>query len=746
MNQLMKSKRNNCYFMQSCWIWFGVLMYILLAAWSGQIIAAPAPTNTLRALDIQAQTDGRLIVKATLDQPIVTSPDGVLLNNPDRLYFDLKQVVSELKRTDQLSGRGVIKSVDIVPAEGRTRLVMNLSKTVKYETSTEDNHLLISLMDSESDDLSSHAAIARLDEEEADFLVPPSSSGTGGSFNNADLKFVQMRDKVQLSVRGVDFYRGTQGEGRVEVELSQPGAVVNVHSQGGRLLIEFMKAYLPPNLERRLNVLDFATPVQTIETVARKDNVQMIIEPTGHWEHTSYQSGNSFTIEVRSVVESDEVPVYKKLVDGGYTGEKLSLNFQDVEIRSVLQVIADFTDLNIIASDSVKGNLTLRLKEVPWDQALDIVLQTGDLDKRKVGNVIFVAPREEMASREKMLLEQNQQITELEVLQTEAFRLNYRTASSIPLKGILSQRGSVEVDDISNTLTVTDIPTRLAEVARHVANLDTQVRQVMIETRIVEATETFSRNLGARFGIQTAARTRSNGDHGRRLGISGNLASSGDLASGASPAPGGENLNVNLPAAALAGVAGGPAALGLSLIKINNGTLIDLELSALESDSQGRVIASPRLVTANRVEASIEQGTEIPFQTISVTRPQIEFKKAVLGLKVTPQITPDDNIIMKLQVNQDTRGENTPAGPAIDTKQIVTEVLVENGGTVVIGGIFEQVEKRDRNQVPLLGDIPVLGNLFKNSAKRDDRRELLIFVTPRILNENLSNTIRSALN
>lgn len=696
--------------------WRGLLASMLLIAWAAQ--AATTSANTLRAVDVSSQTDGRTVVKLTLDEPVAVPPAGVLLNDPDRLYFDLEQIDSALGKSGKLSGRGVVKNIDVVPADGRTRLVMDLSKAVAHEARIEGNHLLISLKANEVAD----ASISR-----------PAVSASG------------LAGRGSLSLRDIDFHRGTQGEGRVEMELSQPGAVVNVHSHGSRLLVEFAKTYLPPNLERRLNVLDFATPVQSIETVARDGYVQVIIEPKGRWEHTSWQTGTSFVVEVRPVAEAEDVPIHKKLIDGGYTGEKLSLNFQDVEIRSILQVIADFTDLNIIASDSVKGNLTLRLKDVPWDQALDIVLQTSDLDKRRVGNVIYVAPREEMASREKLQLEQNQQITDLEVLQTEAFKLNYRTASSIPLKGILSQRGSVEVDDISNTLTVTDIPTRLAEVARHVANLDTQVRQVMIETRIVEATDTFSRSLGARFGVQKETRMGTN-RHGRNhLGISGNLDNSSDLAAGALPG-GGDNLNVNLPAAALAGAAGGPAALGLSLIKINNGTLINLELSALESDSKGRVIASPRLVTANRVEASIEQGTEIPFQTISVTRPQIQFKKAVLGLKVTPQITPDDNIIMKLQVNQDTRGENTPAGPAIDTKQIVTEVLVENGGTVVIGGIFEQVEKHDRNQVPFLGDIPLLGNLFKNTLKRDDKRELLIFVTPRILNENLGNNIRSALN
>lgn len=691
-------------------LWSGLVGIFLMSSFVG---AASAVKNNIRTLSVAVQTSGQLVVNVTLDQALETVPVGVQLNDPPRLYFDLEAVSNALDKSNKHESRGFLNSIDIVETDQRTRLVLNLSETVSHETQLAENQLLISL--------NGHDAAHK-------------------STIESSTAVAALQNESRLSLRDIDFRRGKQGEGRVEVELSQPGAVIDVHSRNGRLLVEFEKAYLPPNLARRLDVTDFAAPIQIIDTIERDGNVRMLIESQGHWEHTSLQTENRFVLEVRAAAEAEDIPIHKKLIDGGYTGEKLSLNFQDVEVRSILQVIADFTDLNIIASDSVQGNLTLRLKEVPWDQALDIVLQSNDLDKRRVGNVIFVAPREEMATREKLQLEQHQQISDLEVLHTEKFKLNYRTASSIPLKGILSQRGTVEVDDISNTLTITDIPTRLAEVAKHIADLDTQVRQVMIETRIVEATETFSRNLGARFGVQNATKMGN-----RNLGISGNLDNSSYLAAGGVPA-GGDNLNVNLPAAALAGVAGGPAALGLSLIKINNGTLINLELSALESDSKGRVIASPRLVTANRVEASIEQGTEIPFQTISATRPQIEFKKAVLGLKVTPQITPDDNIIMKLQVNQDTRGENTPAGPAIDTKQIITEVLVENGGTVVIGGIFEQVEKQDRNQIPLLGDVPILGNLFKNTAKRDDKRELLIFVTPRILNENLSNSIRSALN
>lgn len=699
------------------WLAFALLsLLIAVTVFPVNAAVKPSAQNTLRAMNISTDINGSVITKITFDQPLASPPTGIVLDNPARLYFDLSRVDSAIDHAGSVTGQGVLRDIQLAKTESRTRLVMNLHEVASHEAKIDGNDLLITLTGAtrSTKNAPSQPLIAR---------------------QNPD------QQQARLSLVDLDFRRGTQGEGQIKVDLSQPGAVIDVRRQGNRLHVEFMHAYLPSNLKRRLDVADFATPVRIIETRADKDRVSMLVEPQGNWEHSAFQSGTSFVLDIRNVASGEAMPIHKKLASGGYTGEKLSLNFQDVEIRAVLQVIADFTDLNIIASDSVKGNLTIRLKNVPWDQALDIVLQNHDLDKRRAGNVIFVAPREEMAAREKLQLEQQQQISELEVLQTETFRLNYRTASSIALKGIMSQRGTLEVDDISNTLTITDIPARLAEVAKHIANLDTQVRQVMIETRIVEATDTFARNLGARFGVQNATRISD-----RRLGISGNLDNSSELAGGAVTPSGGENLNVNLPAAALAGVAGGPAALGLSLIKINNGTLINLELSALESDSKGRVIASPRLVTANRVEASIEQGTEIPFQTVSVTRAQIQFKKAVLALRVTPQITPDDNIIMKLKINQDSRGENTPSGPAIDTKQIITEVLVENGGTVVIGGIFEQTEKTDRNRVPFLADIPILGYMFRNKAVRNDKRELLIFVTPRILNETLGDSIRSALN
>lgn len=689
-------------------------LILLFAFFQGFIVTADVLafgeitlSNRINAIEVASDRNRQIEVKVSFDEPIASAPAGVYLKNPDRIYFDFINTANGLGKRIKEVGDEDLPHIDVVHTGNRTRMVMNLSKPMTYETKIDGNHLLISL--------------SGLD------------AGGGASVSAPALTPIALQEEKRPSLQDIDFKRGLNGEGRVEVDLSVPGLGIDVLQQGNRIMVEFINAYLPPNLERRLDVVDFATPVQIIETSVKGQNVQMVIEPKGRWEHTSYQSGTKFMLEVKPIVESGDVPAHKRLLTGGYTGEKLSLNFQNVEVRSILQVLAEFTNLNIVASDSVKGNITLRLKEVPWDQALDIVLQSQELDKRRVGNVIFVAPREELAARERLELESRQQISELEPLSTETFKLNYRTASSIPLKGILSQRGTVEIDDISNTLTVTDIPIRLAEVAKHISNLDTAVRQVMIEARIVEAIDTFSRSLGARFGVKDASNIG-----GSRFGTSGNVEDSSAIAGGVTPS-GANPLNVNLPATALAGVAGGPITMGLSLIKINSNTLINLELSALESDNKGKVIASPRLVTANRVEAVIEQGTEIPYQIVSqLGRPQIQFKKAVLALRVTPQITPDDNIIMKLQVNQDTRGQETVAGPAIDTKQITTEVLVENGGTVVIGGIFEMVERQNTNRLPFIGEVPFLGNLFRNNLKRDDRRELLIFVTPRILNDDLS--------
>ena len=689
-------------------LWLGFIFYYVV---SGSVLAADqklltdTSQNSITNIDIMTVQGGVMLAKVTLDKPLDSEPIGVVMNNPDRIYFDFIDTTNGLEKGTLDIDEGYLSSINLVQVGDRTRLVLNLSMLVTHNVTIQDGALFIKLQ-TVSDQLAVQSSVEFADE---------------------------LPGKQENSLLDIDFRRGANGEGRIEVDLLHVGTGIDVRQKGDSVIVEFIKTNLPSNLERKFDVIDFATPIHSIETSVQGENVIMEIKSNGNWEHSARQTDTQFTIEVSALTEGEDKSVRKKLIDGGYAGEKLSLNFQNVDVRAVLQVIADFTELNIIASDTVGGSLTLRLKDVPWDQAFDIILQATGLDKRKTGNVIFVAPRKEMADKELLELEEQMQVTELEPVHTEAYQLNYRTASSISLEGILSNRGMVGIDDISNIMTVTDIAAKLVEVEEHVTRLDNPVRQVLIETRIVEAADTFTRNLGARFGVQGIK-----GIGNRNLAAGGTVQDSADLALGGGLSDT-DALNVNLPAAGVAGVLAGPATLGLSLIKVNNSSLINLELSALESDSKGRIVASPRLITANRVEAKIEQGVEIPFQMVSqLGRPRIRFKKAVLRLKVTPHITPDDNVIMKLDVNQDTRGEDTPAGPAINTKQISTEVLVGNGGTVVIGGIFERTEIKETNKIPLLGDIPLVGHIFRNTTKRDNKRELMIFVTPSILKESLN--------
>ena len=700
------------------WLKCGLLFAIILPTFAANpdpVSPTKAPRFSIEDISASTSSGNLLVIKVSMNQPLTNPPAGISLNNPARIYFDFPDTSNALGKSSQDMGEGALRSFNIAQSGNRTRLVMNLSKPLVYETKIEGKILFISLRD----------------------------ETTGNIVSGTTAHFAEDRTSEQeLSLRDVDFRRGTDGEGRIQVDLSGSGAGIDVRKQGKKVIVEFLNATLPPNLERRLNVVDFATPVQTVETYSHGKNVRMVIESTGQWEHSAYQADTKFILDVRSLAEDSREFARGKPNKSGYVGEKLSLNFQNVEVRAVLQVIADFTGLNIITSDTVTGNLTLRLKDVPWDQALDIMLQAKGLDKRQVGNVILIAPRDEIAAKEKLALEAQQQISDIEPIHTESFQMNYQKADAMQAllgdtnQQMLTKRGSVAIDARTNTLFVRDTPTQLEEIRKLLEKIDVSVRQVMIEARIVEATDLFSRNLGARFGVQNAS-TITN----RRLGVSGSL----DGASGSAGLAGGNTpggvppLNVNLPAAGLAGVLGGPAALGLSLMKINDGTLINLELSALEADSQGRIISSPRVVTADQVEATIEQGTEIPFQqATSSGATSISFKKAVLSLKVTPQITPDDNIIMDLNVNQDTVGVTTPAGPAINTKRVDTQVLVENGGTVVIGGIFGRIENKAVNKVPLLGDIPLLGIMFRNTAKQDDKTELMVFITPRILKDSLN--------
>jgi type IV pilus assembly protein PilQ len=670
------------------------------------IVTHASSLNNIKKIDTSTVQGGFMLVKVTLERPFDTVPMGVSLNNPARIYFDFNNISNGLDKNYLEIDESDLESINVVDVGNRTRVVLNLSKVMSHDTYVEGNAFFIQLQTvKENRAIDSTAYFAE--------------NATG---------------KQKNSLLDLDFRRGVNGEGRIEIDLLRVGAGIDVRLEGEGIVVDFIDMHLPSNLERRFDVTDFSTPIQTIETFAQGDNVRMVVKSHGRWEHSARQSNTHFILEVSEIKETEEDKTHRRLINGGYTGEKLSLNFQNVDVRAVLQVIADFTNLNIIASDTVIGSLTLRLKDVPWDQALDIILQATGLDKRKTGNVIFVAPREEMAARELLDLESRLQISELEPVRTDTFHLNHRRVNSISFEGMLSKRGAINIDEISNSVTVTDIPTNLSEIKRHIKTLDVFERQVMIEARIVEATDNFSRNLGARFGVKNAS-----GIGNRNLGISGSLTDSSALAGGAAAAGAGD-LNVNLPAAGI-GALGGPAALGLSLIKVNNGSLINLELSALESDRKGRVIASPRVVTAHGVEAIIEQGDRVPFQqATSSGATSIRFIDATLSLKVKPLITFDNKIDMELSVNQDKIGQsiNQFLPPPINTKQITTKVLIENGGTVVIGGIFERTENQLTNKVPLIGDIPILGNLFRNHAKQDDKRELLVFITPRILNERLN--------
>ena len=543
------------------WPWFVALSFLIAGVVHAEFSAETGKRlNSLKAIEVSTMQNGQVVAKLTLENALDTEPTGVVLSNPDRIYFDFRNVANALGKNYQDIEEGELHSMNVVQVGDRTRLVLNLSRLMHHETMVQDNTFMIAL-----------SAVSDRHQRES----------TVAQFNQ------DIEEKALNSVLDVDFRRGESGEARIIVDLMQPGTGIDVRKLGENLVVEFVDTYLPGNLERRLDVLDFGTPVKLIGTTMQGDNVRMVVEPVGRWEHAAYQMENQFVLEVRSLTENEDELAKRRRENGGYVGERLSLNFQDVEVRAVLQVIADFTNLNIIASDSVGGNLTLRLRDVPWDQALDIVLQSNGLAKRQTGNVIFVAPGKEMADRELLDLEAKHQISEMEPLSTETFQLNHRRVTSISFEGMLSARGTINLDEISNTLTITDIPVKIAEIRKRITRLDVFERQVMIEARIVEASETFSRNLGARFGVK---QLKSLGGH--ELAVGGDVNDTSRILVDREMVVN-DGLNVNLPAAAAAAV-GGPATLGLSLLKINNSRLINLELSALETDTKGRVIPPVR--------------------------------------------------------------------------------------------------------------------------------------------------------
>ncbi|MEK6242952.1 MAG: type IV pilus secretin PilQ [Pseudomonadota bacterium] len=685
-------------------------------AWTGAVFAQ---ANSIESFDV-AQQGGNIVVRITTREPLGSAPPSFTVANPARIVFDFAGTSNALGRNSQEVGQGELRSMNLVQGSDRTRLVLNLRRSVAHEVALDGRNIIVTL---------SSAATA------------PTGAGAGQVTS-----FAEGRADTRHAIREVDFRRGNAGEGRILVDLTDSSTGIDIRQQGQNIVIEFLKTSLPENLRRRLDVVDFATPVQTVSAFQQGENVRMVIEAKGQWEHNAYQSDTQFVIEVKAAVQDPA----KLAQRGRYSGEKLSLNFQNVEVRAVLNVIADFTDLNIITSDTVGGNITLRLKDVPWDQALDIILQTRGLDLRRSGNVIWIAPRDELATREKLALESQSQISELEQTRTEAFQMNYQKAADVqkllsdPAQRMLSKRGSAVVDARTNTLFVQDTPSRLEEVRKLIARIDVPVRQVMIEARIVEASELFNRNLGAKLGFNTVGLANGSRLPGQVPGGNTRYAFGSTIGNTDAGSVGGvqgggatDGLSVNLPAAGLSAFNAGT----FSFILFNAGLtkFLNLEISALEADGKGKTISSPRVLTADQVEAVIEQGTEIPYQqATSSGATSVSFRKANLSLKVKPQITPDGNIIMTLDVNKDEPGATTPAGIAISTKHVKTEVLVENGGTVVIGGIYDQRDRNDVTRVPFFGDLPYIGFLFKNTVNTSSKTELLVFITPRIVNERLT--------
>jgi type IV pilus assembly protein PilQ len=685
--------------------------YCLLALFGGFLLAAAnaqeARPNSIESM-IVAQQAGVLNVKLTFKEPLTAVPPGFSVARPARIALDFANTTNGLGKNSQTYNEGDLKSVNIVQAEDRTRLVLNLNQAMTYETKIDGSTLLLTLVPS-----TKHGGVTAPVEHFSQVATAPASN----------------------SIRDIGFRRGKEGEARITVDLSNPNAGIDIRQQGQNLIVDFVKVSVPEALRKRLDVTDFATPVVSMNTIQQGVNTRMTITPRGLWEHNAYQTDNQFVIEVKPVIENPN-----KLVQGsrgGYQGEKLSLNFQNVEVRRLLQVIGEFTGMNMVVSDSVGGAITLILKDVPWDQALDIILQQKGLDMRKNGNVILIAPREEIATKEKLEFESKVQISDLEPLRTESFQMNYIKAADVqkllvdPKQTLLSKRGSALLDDRSNMMFVKDTPSRLDDVREMIAKVDVPVRQVMIEARIVEAGDSFAKNLGIRFSTGGTTKTV-NPDGSFTVTNSPTLGYINDSLRAATIGA------VNLPATPRAGTAG---TFALSLYNSSYTRFLNAEISALEADGKGKVISSPRVMTANQIEAIIEQGVEIPYQqATSSGATSVSFRKANLSLKVKPQITPDGKITMTLDINKDTPNTklSTGAGVAIDTKHVKTEVLVDNGGTVVIGGIYTQNVSDNTQRIPFFGDLPYIGWLFKNREWIDDKTELLVFITPRIVAENLS--------
>ena len=703
---------------------------------AGEASAPPAPP-TLQAVRAVSLPGERVGIELRFSAP-PGEPRSFATEQPPRIALDFPGVRSALARKTVAVGKGPVRSVTAVEAGGRTRVVVSLVRPVAYRLERgsgerEDGRLVLVLEGREAT-----PALARAGEAAA----PETAAHEARKQEPRRAEAAPKAGPSAARIEQVDFRRGPDGEGRVLVTLSDPAVPVDVDRRGSLVVVSFPGTRLPAKLERRLDVTDFATPVLTVDAYGEDGSSRLEIRARGAFESLAYQTDGRFVVEIRP----------KRIARAGtqaqrprYTGRKLSLNFQDIDVRAALQVIADFTGLNMVVSDSVKGGLSLRLKDVPWDQALDIILRTKGLGMRRMGNVILVAPNEELAAREKQELEARKQIADLEPLRSEILQINYAKAADLAAlirskeNSLLSERGTVTVDERTNTLLVRDTAASLEAIRKVVARLDRPVRQVLIESRIVIANDDFSRELGMRFGASAA---RKNGNDGL-VSFSGSAEGNDTLVSRAltnigstgQPLPVGvpaldDRLSVSLPLQNPAG--------RFALAILGKDYLVDLELSALQAEGRGEIISSPRVITANQKAALIEQGVEIPYQqAASSGATSVEFKKAVLSLQVTPQITPDDRIIMDLKVTKDSVGEVFQGVPSINTREVNTQVLVDNGETVVLGGIYEQTRTHQASKVPFLGDLPVVGALFRSTSRENKKAELLIFVTPKILKEGL---------
>ena len=690
-----------------------------------------------------SQQAGSDVIRIELSETLTAVPAGFAIQTPPRIAIDLPGVGNALGKSSVDINQGNLRSVNIAQSGERTRLVLNLKKPANYRAEVQGKVLLV-MLDSVAPPVAAAAT------------TPAISSGQASP--TEPIRFAESLNRSPLALKDIDFRRGGDGAGRVVVELANNQVGVDIRQQGQSLVVEFLRSTLPDNLRRQLDVTDFGTPVQSITTSQNGDRVRMIVQPRGNWEHSAYQSDSQFVLEVRA----QKVDPNKLTQGAGYAGEKLSLNFQNIEVRALLQVIADFTNFNVVTSDTVTGNVTLRLKDVPWDQALDIILQAKGLGLRKSGNVILIAPKDELNAKEKVELEAKAQIAALEPVRTQSFQLNYAKAADVAagLTGqavaqgggsggnsgasasrILSPRGSVIFETRTNQLFVSDVPSKLEEIQAMILKIDVAVRQVLIESRIVIADDSFGRSLGVKLGGSDLRAFNGlapgygvGGDN--RVTFGGNINAVGAQTRQTTAATVDfSNTNfVNLPAATQNGF--DAATFALSLFSASANRFLNLEISALEADGKGKVVSSPRVITADQQKALIEQGEELPYQVATSSgATSLQFRKANLKLEVTPQITPEGNVILDVDVTKDSVGRSTTAGFAINTKHVKTQVLVENGGTVVIGGIFEQSDREDVTKVPFLGDVPYLGNLFKTRTKQTTKTELLIFLTPKVVTD-----------